>query len=166
MPLSPDVHHHIDTLGLEPHPEGGWYRETWRAGQTVTAPAGVRPAATSIYFLLAGGAISRLHRLRQEELWCYQAGPGITLHVLEPHPTDPAVADHRQHHVGPGGALQVVVPAGAWLGAESGDRWGLVACICAPGFDFADLEFGDHSELTGRWPHHREVVDRLLPPAP
>ena len=73
----------IDRHELQPHPEGGWYRETWRASQTVPSPFGERPAGTLILYLIGGEAISRLHRLRQDEIWCHHAGPGLTLHVLD-----------------------------------------------------------------------------------
>jgi len=150
-----------DALDLVPHPEGGWYRETWRAAETVATAAGPRPAATSIHFLLGGDAVSRIHRLAQPELWCHQAGPGLALHLFD-HGEDARPAA-RVHRLGPGRQLQAVVPARTWFGAEAPDSWALVACICAPGFMFADLTFASRSDLAEWWPDHGGVLARLLP---
>ena len=140
-----------DRLQLLPHPEGGWYRETWRAGLTVATPWGDRPAGTSILYLLAGGQVSKPHRLRQDEVWSFQAGTGLDLHLFA------AGAVHTVHRLGPDAALQVVVPAGVWMGAKTDGGWALVGCACAPGFAFADLEFADLDTLLAGWPQAAAV---------
>jgi predicted cupin superfamily sugar epimerase len=122
--------------GLEPHPEGGFYRETYRSGLTATLSGwpGPRALATSILYLLAPGERSAWHRVRGDELWLWQGGGPMRL----------AVGDD-EHLVGPdrdaGHELQLLVPARAWQSATPhDDRWSLVACVVAPGFDFADFE--------------------------
>ncbi len=144
-----------DRLGLAPHPEGGWYCETWRSGLTVETPWGERPAGTSILYLLAGRQVSRPHRLRQDEAWSFQAGTGLLLHLFH------AGGAHEVHRLGPDAVYQMAVPAGVWMGAETDGGWALVSCFCAPGFEFEDLTFADPAELRVGWPA-AGTVGRLL----
>lgn len=147
----------IDRRGLARHPEGGWYRETMRTGETVTTPWGERPLETAIEFLLAAGEVSRLHRLRQTEVWTHLDGPGLDLHLLATG-RDAAVVRVQA------GAVPAIVPAGAWMGAEvRAGGWALVACVCRPGFDFADLEFAVQAEMLVGWPGHSAAIRRLTP---
>jgi predicted cupin superfamily sugar epimerase len=122
-------------LELEPHPEGGWYRETWRSEVNFT-PAGYdgeRASATAIYFLLAPGEESRSHRVRSAEVWLWHSGGPLTLQYDEETVT-------LGPDVGAGERPQVVVPAGAWQAARpTGNQPVLVSCIVSPGFDFADF---------------------------
>jgi len=128
--------------GLVAHPEGGFYRETYRSAMTVTPPGwpGERSMATAILYLLAAGERSARHRGRGDELWLWQAGSAMELRVGE-----------EEHLVGPdrsaGHRLQVLVAAGEWQSATpapaaGGAKWSLVACVVTPGFDFADFELG------------------------
>ena len=137
----------IDRLGLEPHPEGGWYRERWRSPVVLEPEAlpagypGPRSAMTSIYFLLPAGAESALHRVRSEELWLHHEGDPVELGIG---PTI-AAARARRHVLGPGPEAQhqIVVPAGAWQTArvvDGASGYALVGCVVAPGFDFEDFE--------------------------
>ena len=134
----------VAQLGLQPHPEGGWYRQTWRSTVAVT-PAGYtgsRVAATAIHFLLAAGETSRWHRVRSDELWLWQ-GLGPLRLRLGGDGDVPSVSEEVL--VGPdpraGHALQALVPGDSWQAAEPVGRAGsLVACIVAPGFEFADFE--------------------------
>lgn len=134
----------VALLGLAPHPEGGWYRETWRAPVTI-APAGydgVRAAATGIYFLLHPGERSRWHTVRSDEVWLWHRGGPLRL-LLGGAADDPD-ADPEVVLLGPdvaaGERPQVVVPGGVWQAAEPlGTDPALVSCVVAPGFDFADF---------------------------
>jgi predicted cupin superfamily sugar epimerase len=123
----------IERLALAPHPEGGWYRETWRA----SAPDGGRGAGTSILFLLEAGQRSHWHRVDASEVWLHHAGGGLTLSTV----THGQVIARR---LGPdfaaGDHLQFVVDPGEWQAAEAGDSWVLVACVVAPAFEFAGFE--------------------------
>lgn len=157
----------IESLGLVPHPEGGHFREVYRSADRLPA-AGLparygadRCAATSIYFLLEGAAISRLHRLRSDEIWYHHAGGVLLLSMILPDGTchgirlgaDPA-----------GGATpQAVIPRGAWFGArlESESEFALVGCAVAPGFEFADFELGTRRQLIALYPEYRATIEDL-----
>jgi predicted cupin superfamily sugar epimerase len=124
------------TLDLEPHPEGGWYRQTWRSPVDVTLPDGrARPTATLIYFLLPAGDSSAWHKVASDEVWLAHDG-AVTLELggsgSSPELKSTAVvdADHPQ----------ALVPAGVWQRTVSSDADALVSCLVSPGFDFADFE--------------------------
>lgn len=128
-----DVEKIIQTLGLQPHPEGGYYRETWRSERVLHLDDydGPRNAGTAILFLLPAGAQSRRHRVRSDELWFWQGGDSMEL----------TVAGSRVE-LGPR-KLQAVVPGGEWQSARPLDGtygYSLVSCVVIPGFDFADFE--------------------------
>ena len=129
-------------LGLQPHPEGGHYRETWRSPGTVQTPYGERSPATSILFLLQPGESSRWHRVRSGELWLWQGGGEL---LLDLGGTGDRPALEETVTVGPGPQdLQRLVQPGQWQAARpaAGDAV-LVACVVSPGFDFADFELED-----------------------
>lgn len=124
----------IERLGLEPHPEGGWYRETWRGADT---PAG-RPAGTAILFLLEGGVTSRWHRVDAEEIWAWHGGDPLELAIAA---AGGAVETIRLGmDPGRGEVPQAVVPASAWQSARAFGAWALVGCIVVPGFTFGGFE--------------------------
>jgi predicted cupin superfamily sugar epimerase len=122
----------IERLGLAPHPEGGWYVETFRGPRG----AGRRETVSAIYFLLEAGQRSQWHKVDATELWLWHAGDPLRLDI----------SDDRHHSVllGPdlahGQVLQAVVPAGAWQTAVSEGCWTLVSCVVAPAFRFAGFE--------------------------
>ncbi|MEM7439097.1 MAG: cupin domain-containing protein [Pseudomonadota bacterium] len=120
----------IQTLGLQPHPEGGWYAETWRDGGQP------RASGTAIYFLLEAGQRSHWHRVDAAEIWHWYAGSPLTVFVHE----DKTVA----HTLGPnllkGERPQVLVPPGAWQSTDAQNGWGLVGCTVSPGFEFEKFE--------------------------
>ena len=149
----------IETLGLRPHPEGGWFRETYRSAESAPAaglPArfgGPRAFGTAIYFLLGADAFSALHRIRSDEIWHFYDGDPLEIVLLHP---DGRREDQR---VGPG-SFQAVVPAGAWFGARVavGGSCALVGCTVAPGFDFADFEMARRGDLLSQFPAHRDII--------
>lgn len=124
----------VRMLGMSPHPEGGWYVETFRDRP---GPDG-RAHATAIYFLLAADQVSAWHRVDAAEIWLWQAGAPLALSISE----DGVGA--RSIRLGPdlraGERPQGVVPAGAWQAAESLGAWTLVSCVVAPGFEFSGFE--------------------------
>ncbi|MGB8399312.1 cupin domain-containing protein [Bradyrhizobium sp.] len=124
----------IARLELKPHPEGGYYRETFRDGAT---DAGGRARSTAIYFLLARGQRSHWHRIDAVEVWHYYAGGALTLQIA-------GAGGTRSVRLGPdlaaGEVPQAIVPVHAWQSAESRGDWTLVGCTVAPGFDFATFE--------------------------
>ena len=117
----------IETLGLKPHPEGGWYRETWRGPEV----AG-RASGTAILFLLKAGERSHWHRVDADEIWLWHAGSPLVLSMGTDRATD--------HWLGPdlpaGQGPQIVVPAGHWQAARSTGAFTLVSCTVSPGFRF------------------------------
>lgn len=123
----------IAALGLQRHPEGGWFAEVWRA------PGPGRPAGTSIHFLLAAGEVSHWHRLDAPEIWHFHAGAPLDLRLAEG-----AARPARVHRLGPevtaGERPQVLVPAGIWQSARSRGDWTLVGCTMAPGFVYEGFD--------------------------
>lgn len=121
----------IAKLGLQPHPEGGWYRETWR-GPEVQG----RASGTAILFLLKAGERSRWHRVDADEIWLWHAGAPLVLSMGK--------STAREHRLGPdvldGDVVQAVVPAGWWQAARSTGDWSLVSCTVSPGFRFEGFE--------------------------
>lgn len=131
----------VDALGLRPHPEGGWYAETWRAP---TGP-GERSAASAILYLLAAGERSHWHRVDAAEIWQYAAGDALELRVAKLRITEgdrgaPVEVHRLGGDVMAGDRPQVVVPAGAWQAARPIGAWTLVGCIVAPAFSFDGFE--------------------------
>jgi len=159
----------IRALALQPHPEGGHFRETYRSAERLPAAAlpsrfgGKRSVSTAIYFLLRGGECSRLHRIRSDEVWHYYAGSPLTVHVIDVQGRYRALRLGRTPSAGQ--LLQVVVPAGAWFGAtvDRARGYALVGCTVAPGFDFADFELADRTTLLRQFPRHRRIIERLTP---
>lgn len=124
----------IKALGLEPHPEGGHYCETWRA----PANPGMRSAGTAIYYLLQEGEVSHWHRVDAAEAWHWYAGAELELAL------SPDGSDVTRHLLGPniaaGRRPQIVIPAGVWQSAKSLGDWTLAGCTVSPGFEFSGFE--------------------------
>lgn len=120
----------VTRLGLTPHPEGGWFCETWRAPSIDDA----RPVGSAIAYLLAAGERSHWHALDAAEVWHYSAGDALELAIWD------EAGPIRRHRIGgdlaSGDRSQVVVPAGAWQSARSLGTWTLVGCIVTPAFEF------------------------------
>jgi len=125
----------VARLGLLPHPEGGWYRQTWVAD----APTGERPSGTCIHFLLRAGESSRWHRVDATEIWHFYAGAPLRLSTAET-----LAGPARDATLGPdlvaGQAPQIIVPPGWWQAARSLGDWTLVGCTVSPGFRFEGFE--------------------------
>ncbi len=159
--LPPEARALVDALGLAPHPEGGFYRETFRAPAIVTVDGRPpRSASTAIYFLLPEGSFSALHRVASDEVWHHYDGAPIELHTLA---EDGA---HRSLRLGRdlarGERPQVVVPAGVLQAAVAvGGPFALVGCTVAPGFDFADFDLPARADLEARFPDHVALVRAL-----
>jgi uncharacterized protein len=175
------------SLGLEPHPEGGFFRETYRADETVSTPRGERPLSTAILFLVTAEAISHLHRLTSDELWVFQGGLPLELVTIAEdgqlirrvlgdleeivRSRDHAAPLTAETPVGlPRGVEdwlpQALVPAGSWQGARLAGgphlpadyAWALVSCIVTPGFSYDDFELGQREALLAEHPQHAEIV--------
>ena len=136
-----DVPPRAAALGLEPHPEGGWYRRTWASSATTLLDGAPHPAATAIYFLLPPGEASAWHRVDFDELWFWH-GPDAVLFQLGGTADTPAFSGDNARIVTLGGGshadehAQIIVPAGVWQRTLPGDGEALVSCVVSPGFTF------------------------------
>jgi predicted cupin superfamily sugar epimerase len=153
----------VAALGLVPHPEGGYYRETFRAPLRVEAPQGSRAASTAIYFLLPAGTFSALHRVRSDEVWHHYDGDPLDLHTIDD--TGRHAVTRLGDAIAQGQAPQLVVPAGVWQAAVPiGSAYALCGCTVAPGFDFADFEMPARDALLQRFPDLRDIITELTRP--
>ncbi len=165
--MTRDAAYWIEKLELEAHPEGGRYRQTYRADLILSKESlpeeftGARAASTAIYFLLEGEELSALHRLRSDEVWHFYVGSPLVVHVIG------RDGDYSEILLGDdaeaGEVLQAVVKAGCWFGSRVKDGCGfaLVGCTVAPGFDFEDFEMAKRDELVREYPQHRKMIERL-----
>lgn len=146
----------ISEYALQPHPEGGYFRETYRAGAVV--PGTRRSICTAIFYLLPAGERSRLHRIDADELWHFYRGE--PLDVVELRDGAPALIT-RLSSSNP----QHVVKAGTWFGAlpAPGSKWSFVGCTVSPAFEFSRFELGERAVLLERFPLARELIERLTP---
>jgi uncharacterized protein len=162
-----DAAYWIARLNLEPHAEGGYYRQTYRSDVSIAQSAlplqfkGARPASTAIYFLLDGKNFSAFHRLQADEIWHFYAGSALVVHAIVPD------GRHSELLLGSdsesGESFQGVVKAGCWLAARVKDpnAFALVGCTMAPGFDFEDFELATRAQLAGLYPAHRALIEEL-----
>jgi predicted cupin superfamily sugar epimerase len=149
----------VSRLGLVPHPEGGYYKETYRSAESI--PGRGRSVCTAIHYLLPAGAFSALHRIKSDELWFFHAGGPLVVAELA---ADGTVEETVLGvDLAAGQAPQHAVPAGRWFGAypAPGTAFALVSCAVAPGFDFADFELGRRDELLAAYPQARALIERL-----
>jgi hypothetical protein len=155
--VNPEAQRLIAAYKLQPHPEGGWYRETYRSAERVTTSRGtVRSATTSIYFLLASGAFSAFHRLASDETWHFYRGDPVTIEIIE------ASGAHASRVLGANDVLQTTIVAGAHFAAhvDASDGYALVGCDVAPGFEFSDFQLTTRSMLTAAYPHLAPLIAR------
>jgi predicted cupin superfamily sugar epimerase len=163
--LTKDAQYWINHLDLSPHPEGGYYRATYKSDLTIARSAlpssyqGDRSASTAIYFLLDEGNFSAFHRIASDEVWHFYAGSSLVVYVIDPD------GNYFELHLGDGSdeGFQAVVKAGCWFASRVKDAAGfaLVGCTVAPGFDFADFELGVRSELIRAFPAHQKLIEEL-----
>jgi uncharacterized protein len=162
-----DAREWIERLGLAPHPEGGFFRETYRAAETIARAhlpprfSGDRAFSTAIYFLLEGRDFSALHRIHQDEMWHFYDGCPLLVSGISPEGRLSVVRLGRD--VQADEVPQAVVPAGHFFGARpsDADSYSLVGCTVAPGFDFADFELPTRGEIVERFPQHAGVIQQL-----
>jgi predicted cupin superfamily sugar epimerase len=161
-----DQHEVISSLKMKPHPEGGFYSETYRCNDSVTLDKmGHRSLGTSIYFLLPTGEVSLFHRLASDEIWHFHQGDSITVVMLK------ANGSIEKAVVGPVGTSyarpQVIIPKGTWFGAihesEQTHEYTLVGCTVSPGFEFADFEMATRTGLLEEFKGARsQTIDFIL----
>lgn len=155
--MHPQAQRLIAALRLAPHPEGGWYRETYRSQERVTTERGTRRSATtSIYFLLTSDAFSAFHRLSSDETWHFYRGDPVTIEIIAPSGV------HERRVIGEGDTLQTTVEANAYFAShvDAPDGYALVGCDVAPGFEFADFQLTTRSMLTAAYPQFGPLIAR------
>lgn len=148
-------------LQLQPHVEGGAFKETYRATQQTDTKQGPRNASTGIYFLLEHGEFSAFHRIASDEMWHFYDGVVLTIYEIEAngnlitHKLGKQV--HQHEHP------QLVIKAGSWFASRVEVEGGftLVGCTVAPGFDFADFELADRAALQAQYPMHASLISTL-----
>ncbi|MGX4764153.1 cupin domain-containing protein [Holzapfeliella sp. JNUCC 72] len=152
----------IKTLDLEPHPEGGFFKELEPSHEFTKNEEGKeRPLYTNIYFLLTDESPSHFHRLTADEIWYYHTGDPLTVHMLNEDGsyTTVTLGDNPDE----GHVLQYKVPAGTIFGStvDNKDSYALVSCMVSPGFDFEDFELFRQSDLLEKYPEHDEIIKYL-----
>jgi predicted cupin superfamily sugar epimerase len=164
MPRIDDI---IEQLGLQKHPEGGYYNETYRSRGKIPKQAlgpdfgGDRNYSTAIYFLLTSDNFSAFHRIRQDEIWHFYEGSPIRLHILDQNGKyEEVILGNdlgKMHH------FQYVVQAGHWFASEVSehDSYSLAGCTVSPGFDFEDFEMASGEQLVAKYPSQTELIKRL-----
>ncbi|HAX47784.1 MAG TPA: hypothetical protein DCX92_02240 [Bacteroidetes bacterium] len=158
---------YIKSLGLEKHPEGGWFKEVYRSDEETAAEhlperfSGSRHHSTSIYFLLTSDTFSAFHRIKSDELWHFYEGSAVTIYMIDSEGNYSEITLGR--NIESGEVLQCVIPHGVWFGAKvnSADSFCLAGCTVAPGFHFDDFELGEREELLKIFPKHKKIVNEL-----
>lgn len=164
--MSSEINQIVAHLGLSPHPEGGYYKETYRSNQIIpkgslTDFSADRNYCTSIYFLLTSENFSAFHRIKQDEIWHFYKGSPLYVHVIYPN------GKYVRHEVGMdlsnGQEPQLTVPAGCWFASsvKNENDFSFVGCTVAPGFDFEDFELAEFEVLSNQYPEHKELIKSL-----
>ena len=156
----------VKTLDLKPHPEGGFYRETYLSNENIPASGlpsrfgAPRSISTAIYYMLTKGTRSKLHRIKADETWHFYLGGTLVVVQLD-EATGKLTETRLGQDLAGGCAVQHVVPAGVWFGAYPGDGtdYSWVGCTVAPGFDFADFELPTRAALRARYPQHAALIE-------
>lgn len=159
--------YYMEKLELTKHPEGGWFKETYRSvgeidRQSLSSDfSGSRNYSTSILFMLQADETSAFHKIKSDELWHFHDGNGLTIHELTEN------GKYINHQLGLNLSAnekpQLIIPAGSWFASEVVDDgdFCLVGCTVSPGFDFEDFELAKAAELTSKYPDQKNLVNRL-----
>jgi predicted cupin superfamily sugar epimerase len=158
--------YYISQLNLQRHPEGGYFKETYRSVENIPAYAlperfhGDRSFSTAIYYLLEQGDYSAFHRINSDECWHFYAGGTLLIHVIE---NNQYTSIQLGPNINQGDLFQFVVPAKAWFASEPavGTTFSLAGCTVAPGFNFLDFEMAKVEELLAAYPAYNNVINRL-----
>lgn len=148
----------IEHYQMLPHPEGGYYKETYRSEIDFDTKRGKRSASTAIHFLITQDSISHLHRLTSDEGWHFHLGD--PLKILEITPEGKLIETTLGTDFKAGHKLQHIVPAGHWFGSTSTGEYSFVGCTVSPGFDFEDFEMGNKEALSSEFPHLKELIEK------
>ncbi|WP_211117173.1 cupin domain-containing protein [Sporosarcina ureilytica] len=159
--MQKDANYFIEQLALEQHPEGGYYKSTFTADETIDAFGTTRKLYTNIYFLLKSGEVSHFHRLKSDEVWYYHGGSSLTIHIIDEE------GNYRELKLGlnldAGEQPQAIVRKNSIFGSSVMDKdtFSLVGCMVSPGFDFEDFELFTQKELLALYPQHESIIRKL-----
>lgn len=157
----------IENLNMNTHPEGGYFKETYRSNESILSDhlperfTGDRSFSTSIYYLLKDDQYSKLHKIKSDELWHFHDGSGMDIYEIDKNGN---VIIHKLGlNIEEDQSPQVMIKAGNWFGAKVNkpDSYCLVGCTVSPGFDFEDFELCDRHNLINQFPEHREIIEQL-----
>ena len=159
--MNKEAKYWIKKLDLSKHPEGGYYRETYRCNMKILYKNRYRSISSGIYFLLDGSEFSAFHRLRSDEMWHFYAGGSLTLHVISRHRRYSLIK--LGNDLEDGDVFHTVIRYGSWFGATVDDRlsYSLLGCTVSPGFDFQDFELGQRKKLIEMYPEYRSIIEKL-----
>ena len=157
----------IQKYNLELHPEGGWYKQTYKSNEEIDADAlperfgGNRAFSTAIYFLLEKGNFSAFHRIKSDECWHFYAGDALFIYIIEQNGELKVISlgnDYEKRQ-----SFQYVVPANCWFASRPApeSEYCFVGCTVSPGFEFDDLELANATELSVVYPQHKSFIEEL-----
>ncbi len=155
----------IQFYQLLPHPEGGYYKETYRSTESLNVNSlpkrfnGERNYSTAIYFLLEENSFSAFHRIQSDECWHFYAGDAVDIHVL--HTNGKYELSKLGSNLDMGEQFHAIVPAGAWFATKTSGHYSLVGCTVSPGFDFADFELAKSAELILQYPDQKTLIQHF-----
>jgi uncharacterized protein len=157
----------IKVLGLQPHPEGGYFKETYRSEGLIENEClpsyfnGARNYSTCIYFLLTSDSFSAFHRIKQDEIWHFYQGSPIVLYLISDKGNYSEVSIGNE--LSKGQIPQYVVPGGYWFAAKVANQnsYSLVGCTVSPGFDFTDFELPTRKQLCDLFPEHKSIIAEM-----
>lgn len=157
----------INKLNLTKHPEGGHFKEVYRADELINNKflperyTGDRNYSTSIYFLLEGEDKSHFHKLKSDEIWHFYEGSSVSVYII--YPDGKLEIKKLGNNFDEREEFQVIIPRGTWFGAEVNDKnsFALFGCTVAPGFDFSDFELADKNKLISDFPQHEELIEKF-----
>ncbi len=159
-----NVESFIKHLNLQPHPEGGYYKEIYKCSKTSDFDGyhgKTRNLSTSIYYLLRSGDVSKFHQLLSDEIWYFHYGAPLNVCMIDNSGKFKSV--HLGHRIDIGQEPQLIIPAGTIFGAylNEPDSFTLMGCMVSPGFDFKDFKLLNKNELISKYPQHRQIIEKL-----
>eukprot|EP00938_MAST-03A_sp_MAST-3A-sp1_P002747 g2747.t1 len=153
----------VKKFNMKAHPEGGFYAETYRSPHKVKSSYGERSASTAIYFLITPGSVSRLHRIKADEVWHFYLGGPMT--VLELNESDGSMKKTvlGSNVLSSSETVQYTVKANTWFGSypNPGTSFSFVGCTVSPGFEFEDFELASRSALVAKFPKYKDEIHKL-----
>jgi uncharacterized protein len=165
--MSLTAHYWIEKLQLQKHPEGGYFKESYRASETIPVNGlpnrfkGERCYCTGIYFLLTEKEFSAFHRIQADEMWHFYKGTPLEIYIIQPEGTLKTI--RLGSNAEKGEQFQAVIPAGHWFASKvlDEDGYSLVGCTVSPGFDFEDFELAKRAELAVEYPQYSHLITEL-----